>query len=240
MESDCDCRKYIDCNGHAVCRVDLGYVADCPTCLLYTDSYGSREFDLLPLIQAGETDTSLELLEDIRRIRYYPEIYTRTHGKQGHYCDVCITDLEALMHLTEIGDVQHDTPSTGDVLVFNAETNTWEFFDLEGTLGDINNHFTNVEQHLDNLDQSVRALVQHDNEIDFNIRQLFEITTRLESRLNDLEKRLKSIEDAIYDWPNDKSTKIPRGTINVTSGGYNSQWGIFSRPKNQNDDLNFE
>ena len=41
-------------------------------------------------------------------------------------------------------------------------------------------------------------------------------------------------------WANDKTTKIPRGTINITSGGPNSNWIIQSRDKNQNNDLNFE
>ena len=62
----------------------------------------------------------------------------------------------------------------------------------------------------------------------------------LQQTLDNIIPRLKAIEDAIYNWNDDKTTKIPRGTINITSGGPNSNWIIQSRPKNQNNDLNFE
>ncbi len=62
----------------------------------------------------------------------------------------------------------------------------------------------------------------------------------LRQTLDNLIPRIKAIEDAIYNWANDKTTKIPRGTINITSGGPNSNWIIQSRDKNQNNDLNFE
>lgn len=239
-EPDCDCRNYIDCNGHAVCRVDLSYVADCPTCLRYTDSYGSREFDLLPLIQAGETDTSIELINDTRRIRYYPEIYTRTHGKQGHYCDICIPDIEALMKLNEIGDVQHDAPAEGDILVFDPETQTWRFYNLYNKFEELDDRFKKVESRIDNVEQSIKSLQTQQNNLNFQVRQLFEADTKIENLIKKLEAKITAIESAIYNWSSDKTTKIPRGNINVTSGGYNSDNGIFTRAKDQNNDLNFE
>ncbi len=53
------------------------------------------------------------------------------------------------------------------------------------------------------------------------------------------ENRIADIENAIYNWASDKNTKIPRGNINVTSGGYSSGNGIYTRATNTDEDLNF-
>ena len=50
----------------------------------------------------------------------------------------------------------------------------------------------------------------------------------------------KKAKNELVKTLNDKETKIPRGTINITSGGRTSNWIIQSREKNQNNDLNFQ
>lgn len=230
----------MECEEYKSRRVKLGYVADCGTCVQLVDSFGNQIFDLLPVIQAGETDTSIELLADIRRIRYYPEEWTRTEGEKGCYYDICIPDIAALMDLNELRNVESVAPAAGETIVFNSTTNQYEMFDLLGALadlgsdiGDTNTRITNLENRVNTINNNLTTQTQR-------INQLFELVSQLNTALQNLTNRVSDIEGAIYNWSNDKTTKIPRGTINITSGGYNSNWIIQSREKDQDEDLNFE
>lgn len=58
---------------------------------------------------------------------------------------------------------------------------------------------------------------------------------RFEPTINQINNRIKSIEDLIYNYENDKTTKIPRANINVYGDVGNTQnhdWGVFSHDKN--------
>lgn len=232
------------CNDYERRRVKLGKVADCGTCVHLVDSIGNQTFDLLPMIQAGETITSLKLLVDEdtndRRIRYYPEEYTRTDGREGVLCDICIPDLENTFIVNEFGNVEHTPPREGDTLMFDIETNTYKMFNLKDALEDIDQSFANMKKRVDNIETRLGNVSNKLDQQTLRIDQLFENLTVLTNKVNDLAGRLSAIENAIYNWSADKSTKIPRGTINITSGGPNSNWIIQSRAKNQNEDLNFE
>lgn len=230
----------MECEEYKSRRVKLGYVADNPTAIQLVDSFGNQIFDLLPVIQAGETDTSIELLTDIRRIRYYPEEWTRTQGESGCYYDICIPDIAALIDLNELRNVEGVLPATGETIMYNAATQQYEMFDLAGALanlggdiGDTNDRITNLENRVNTINNTLTAQTQR-------INQLFELVSQLTNALQALTQRVTDIEGAIYNWENDKTTKIPRGTINITSGGYNSNWIIQSRAKDQDEDLNFE
>lgn len=230
----------MECKGKTPYRVKLGYVADSPSSIKLVDNYGTQVFDLLPVIQGGETDTSIELIADTRRIRYYPEEYTRTLGKKGCYYDICIQDIAALMDLNELRNVVSAAPQTGETIMFNGSTGQYEMFDLSGALSDIAGDISAVNQRIDALDRRVTNLNASLTQQIARINQLFENITRIDNAISALTDRVAAIENAIYNWATDKTTKIPRGTINVTSGGYNADTGIFSRAKDQNDDLNFE
>lgn len=230
----------MECEEYKSRRVKLGYVADNPTAIQLVDSIGNQVFDLLPVIQAGETDTSIELLSDIRRIRYYPEEWTRTEGASGCYYDICIPDIAALIDLNELRNVESVAPATGDTIVYNATTQQYEMFNLTGALSDLSGDITNTNTRIDNLDGRVTTINNNLTAQTQRINQLFELVTRLTNALQALTQRVTDIESAIYNWGSDKTTKIPRGTINITSGGYNSNWIIQSRAKNQDEDLNFE
>lgn len=230
----------MECEEYKSRRVKLGYVADNPTAIQLVDSFGNQIFDLLPVIQAGETDTSIELLTDIRRIRYYPEEWTRTQGESGCYYDICIPDIAALIDLNELRNVEGVLPATGETIMYNAATQQYEMFDLAGALanlggdiGDTNDRITNLENRVNIINNTLTTQTQR-------INQLFELVSQLTNALQALTQRVTDIESAIYNWENDKTTKIPRGTINITSGGYNSNWIIQSRAKDQDEDLNFE
>lgn len=226
--------EYRDCDGILRRRVKLGYVPDNPTAVQLVDSIGNQVFDMLPIIQAGETDTSIALLNDTRRIRYYPEKWTRTGGQDGCFYDICIPDIEALMLVNEIGNVENpDVLSTGDILYYNATTQKYEMFNLDTALGNIDSRITNLQTQIDDLRDDISDL----NTLINNLRNAINSLTETVGSFN---IRLQDIENAIYNWSNDKTTKIPRGTINITSGGAQSNWIIQSRAKDQDEDLNFE
>lgn len=226
--------EYRDCDGILRRRVKLGYVPDNPTAVQLVDSIGNQVFDMLPIIQAGETDTSIALLNDTRRIRYYPEKWTRTEGGDGCFYDICIPDIEALMLVNEIGNVENpDVLRTGDILIYNATTERYEMFNLNDAIDTINQAITNTNNRITNLEGRVTT-------IEGDISNLRRAVNELTELVGTFNNRLTDIENAIYNWSSDKTTKIPRGTINITSGGANSNWIIQSRAKNQDEDLNFE
>ena len=221
-----DCAEYIER------RVKLGYVADNPTAIQLVDSIGNQVFDLLPVIQAGETDTSIELLTDLKRIRYYPEKWTRTEGRDGCYYDICISDIANLINLNDLGNVEDGTLASGDIVMYNATTQMYEIFNLTEALNNIGGDISSLLQRIVNLEGDVTTLNNKIIEQNQKIAQLTELVATFNQRISD-------IENAIYNWSSDKNTKIPRGNINVTSGGYNSGNGIYTRVTNTDEDLNF-
>ena len=224
----------MDCDNFIQRRVKLGYVADSPTSVQLIDSIGNQVFDMLPIVQAGETDTSIALLSDIERIRYYPEIWTRTNGEEGCYYDICIPDIAALIDLNDLRDVEIPTAiATGDTLRYNSATHTYEMFNIDAALNDLQEQITGGGGSVSALAQRVTTLEGKILEQNQKIAQLTELVATYNNRI-------AAIENAIYDWASDKNTKIPRGNINITSGGINSGNGIYTRAVDTNEDLNFE
>lgn len=223
----------MDCDEYIQRRVKLGYVPDSPTSVQLVDSIGNQIFDMLPIIQAGETDTSIALLTETRRIRYYPEVWTRTEGEQGCYYDICIPDIAALIDLNELRNVDNSTTlAMGDTIVYNTTTQQYEMFNLYNALQNLQDQIDAGGGDYTALERRVSILENKILEQNQKIAQLTELVATYNQRISD-------IENAIYNWANDKNTKIPRGNINVTSGGYNSGNGIYSRATNTNEDLNF-
>lgn len=61
------------------------------------------------------------------------------------------------------------------------------------------------------------------------------ILGRIENKLTELDNRITDIENAIYNWPTDKNTKIPRGDINLYSDYTNTNskaHGFFTHDTN--------
>lgn len=230
----------MECEEYKSRRVKLGYVADKPTAIQLVDSFGNQVFDLLPVIQAGETDTSIELIAPTRRIRYYPEEYTRTEGESGCFYDICIPDIAALIDLNELRNVVSAAPQTGETIVFNGATNQYEMFNLTEALNDLSDADDSLLQRIIALENRVTAINNTLTQQIARINNLYEITTQLDNKITALASRVTDIENAIYNWGNDKTTKIPRATINVTSGGPNSNNIIQCRAKNQDNDLDFQ
>ncbi len=230
----------MECEEYKSRRVKLGYVADCGTCVQLVDSFGNQVFDLLPVIQAGETDTSIELIAPTRRIRYYPEEYTRTEGESGCYYDICIPDIAALIDLNELRNVVSAAPQTGETIIFNGVTNQYEMFNLTEALNDLSDADDSLLQRIIALENRVTTINNTLTQQIARINNLYEIATQLDNKITAVSNRVSDIENAIYNWGNDKSTKIPRANINITSGGPNSNNIIQCRAKNQDNDLDFQ
>lgn len=230
----------MECEEYKSRRVKLGYVADCGTCVQLVDSIGNQVFDMLPIIQAGETDTSIELIAPTRRIRYYPEEYTRTEGESGCFYDICIPDIAALIDLNELRNVVSAAPQDGETIVFNSTTNQYEMFNLTEALADLSDADDSLLQRIIALENRVTTINNTLTQQIARINNLYEIATQLDNKITALSNRISDIENAIYNWGNDKATKIPRATINVTSGGPTSNNIIQCRAKNQDNDLDFQ
>lgn len=223
----------MDCDNYIQRRVKLGYVADSPTSIQLIDSIGNQVFDLLPVIQAGETDTSIALLTETERIRYYPEEWTRTQGESGCYYDICIPDIAALIDLNDLRDVEMPTAiAAGDTLMYDTATHTYKMFNLTAALNDL-------QQQISGGGGSVTALAQRVTTLEGKIIEQNQKIAELTQLVATYENRIAAIEGAIYDWASDKNTKIPRGNINITSGGINSGNGIYTRAVDTNEDLDF-
>lgn len=123
---------------------------------------------------------------------------------------VALADMWCLMNLEDHGNTEHD-PQTGDVFMYNSSTQTWERYPLA---------------------DKIAALEAQDVILQNAINDLSNALQILRGRVND-------IEAAIYNWDNDKTTKIPRGTINIFSGDWGSNAYIRSRDGQPDNDLRF-
>lgn len=176
--------KKKDCEPIKDDRVKLGYVPGAPTSIQLIDALGGQPLDLLPVIQAGETDTSIELINETRRIRYYPEEYTRTGGDSGCFYDICIPDIEALMLVNEIGNVESTQPRNGDTLVFNSTTQMYEMVNLDDALGSLGDRITNLSNRVDALEQRVNNLSNSLTEQIARIDNLYNLMTQVNNRID--------------------------------------------------------
>lgn len=202
MSSVTDFNTIPDCN-----KIDPDCIAantsiklneDSETGICLESPWGSNCIDLTSIVKAAETVTSLSLspADD-------PEclVFEREDGDSD-----CIhgDDLSRIISMTKLKDVDQDDPiENGNVYIYNETTGKFEPYDLATFILNTNNHLSNLDA----------AIVQVNNRIDA------------------LDDRISAIENAIYNWSGDKNTKIPRGNINIYSDYTNNSdrtWGIFT------------
>lgn len=187
--------------------IDIYLDPENPTGIILDTSWGEVELDLKSIVKAGETITHLELVED--GLCY--------HKEDGTVDFISGDDLSRIISMQLLKDVNQDTPiSGGDVYMFNESTNKFEPFALQ-----------------EFVDETRAAIIR----MNARIQQVENRVTNLETRMTNVENRTSAIENAIYNWGNDKTTKIARGNINVygdinNSGSHNS--GIFTHNPNTN------
>lgn len=124
--------------------IDLMYDPENATGIILDHSWGTDKLDLLPLIKAGETVTSLELLED--RLRF-----NREDGEAD-----CIygDDLSRIISLNLLKDVDQDTPpQNGDILIYRD--GKWYAFDFATWQNNIDNSVSNMKARINTLENKV-------------------------------------------------------------------------------------
>ena len=176
-------------------------------------TWGKDEVDLTPMIQAGETNTCMRPNDERERIEYLNEHYYTQNGNVQ-----CVTgkQIASWINVEDLKDVNIDVKHEGDVLYWNGTA--WVTFNLKEALDAINNKLDNHETRITNIENKL---------------------TQIEQQITQLGNRISQIENAIYNWTNDKSTKIPRGNINIFSGDWGGANYIRSRDGTPDNDLRF-
>lgn len=177
-------------------------------------SWNKDEVDLTPMVHAAETNTCMRPNDERERIEYLNEHYYTQNGPIQ-----CVTgkQIASWINVEDLKDVNIDIKHEGDVLYWNGEA--WVTFNLKDELERIDSTLNDHQTQINNLDKKI---------------------TQVANDLANLGNRVSQIENAIYNWTNDKTTKIPRGNINIYSGATNSSKGIFTHSGNANDDLDFQ
>lgn len=191
----------------------LGYTEGEDTSVTIFTPWGSNTLDLEPIVKKGETDTVLSLNCDTKQIDYQAE---------KHEDHICLNDMWALMSLEDHGNTSKDL-TDGDVYIYRD--GQWVSYPLESIIRELRAKDEVLDSAMNDLQQNMIQLTQEVN--------------NLRNQVQNLSNRLGDVEGAIYNWANDKTTKIPRGNINVFSGGMGSNNYIRSRDGNPNNDLNF-
>lgn len=224
--------------------VRIGYVEGKPNSIGIFSSWGNSSIDLTPVTQATETNTNIELNKTDREIDYFPELYLSSGGYKGCVNRICLTDVFALMHLNEIGDVDVPNPHTGDTIVYDETVHKWRPFALFDKLRDMDRRIDQNKHDIEELNKDLQAykiLVEREfDELRKQVEANRQAIMRNTQNIANLGARVSDIEGAIYNWANDKNTKIPRGNINVFSGAFGGPNYIRSRDGTPDNDLRFE
>lgn len=187
---------------------DLYLDPENPTGVILDTSWGLIHLDLASVVKAGETVTHLELLTDTN-----PQVI-RYKNEAGEY--ECITgdELSRIISLHLLKDVDQTTPpSQGDTYIYNEETNLFETYPLAETVANLNTLFNRLDARITNLQNQINDLG---------------------TRITALETTVSEITSLLPFWPEDKTTKIARGTINLYSDVTNSgdkTDGLFTHDK---------
>jgi predicted nucleic acid-binding Zn-ribbon protein len=91
---------------------------------------------------------------------------------------------------------------------------------LEDEMAEAKQHITNLLNRMSDL-ETIVSNISFDN-VYQQINNVSEEVMANTLRINSLTTRVDSIEGAIFDWATDKTTKIPRGTINLYTGSSSS------------------
>ena len=134
---------------------DYGLDPDNPTGLCIHTPWGGECLDLISIVKAGETLTTLYLSpeEDPNCLVYEPE--------RGD--NICIhgDDLSRIISMRYLKDVDQNTPpSDGIVYMYNSTTNLFEPYDLKTAISNINTAITNINAAITNHENRLIRIEQ--------------------------------------------------------------------------------
>lgn len=200
--------------------------------LVHTDlhwdcTWGEGTVDLTPAIKAGETVTHLSIDNDTNGI----PTYLRFDREDGEADCIDGADLSRIIYLQRLKDVsQVIPPRDGDTYWFNEDTNLFENFPLKEFVNEVHDRLDKAEADIITNRGDINVLKE-----DMRVAKID--IANLKDRMRVVEDKVAAIEAAIYNWANDKTTKIPRSNINIygdVSNTNNHNSGVFSHDKNTN------
>lgn len=199
-----------------------------PSILTLETSWGCTAVDLAPIVKMGETITHLFLSPEDNPValQYNREDYGLDGAPNGGVDCIHGDDLSRIISMQLLKDVsQTEKIKDGCVYMWNSITNLFEPYDLKGFVNVTNQTLELHRSKINNLEQTVVSI---QNTLELVLKRLTNLETRMtnvENRLtvvegdvSNLKQRVSAIENAIYNWSNDKTTKIARGNINVFAG----------------------
>lgn len=134
--------------------IDLMYDPENPTGIILDHSWGNIHLDLLPLIKAGETVTSLELTETSLK-------YNREDG--GSDC-IHGDDLSRIISMKYLKDVtQEKMPENGDIYIYDGtlfqpfDFVTWKN-NIENKISLLQARMTAAENQIANHEARIKAI----------------------------------------------------------------------------------
>ena len=199
--------------------IDLDYDLSNPTGIVLDHSWGTDYLDLKPLIKAGETITSLELTPTNN-----PEYLQFNREDGGRDC-IHGDYLSRIISLKYLKDVDQETrPTTGDVYMYNEESDTFYTFNLQDFVDTTNANITKLFAHIANLQQQI-------NNLDARV-------TALETTVANHETRLQTIDEILTPPANMQSNaRVAWGNINLYSDYTNNSLktsGLYTHDLNSN------
>lgn len=196
-----------------------------PTGVILDTSWGQVKVDLKSIVKAGETVTHLYLapVENPEGLCYEKEDGTTDY--------IPGDELSRIISMRLLKDVdQTVAPVSGDVYMYNENDGLFHTYNLQTFIDVTNQHLTNIDATLANHQQQI-------NQLGTRVTNLENRMTAAENRITAVENRVSDIEGLIYNYPTDKTTKIPRGNVNVygdigNTGNHSN--GIFTHNPNSN------
>lgn len=207
-------------------------------------SWGCTAVDLTPAVKFSETITHLFITPE-GNLQFNREDYGKEGVEDGGVDCITGDELSRIISMRLLKDVdQTNQIKNGMVYMWNGIANLFQPFDLQTFVNDTN---TTLEEHTANinvlqsdvtaLQNSLAILTKRVTNLETRMTNLENRVTVVEGDVADLKNRVGAIENAIYNWNADKTTKIARGNINVyggTSTGPDTSKGIYTHSPNSN------
>lgn len=225
-----------------------------PAMLNLETSWGCTKVDLIPAVKTAETITHLLLSPEGNptALQFNREDYGRDGVEDGGFDCITGDELSRIISMQLLRDVnQLKEISDGLVYMWNGLTNLFEPWDLKTFANDTNNtlelhtgFINNLQADVASLRNDLTLLTKRVTNLETrmttaetNINNLLQRMSTAEANINNLLSRVSAIEGAIYNWSGDKSTPIPRASINIYGDPTNSNShakGIIGHNPNTN------
>lgn len=203
-----------------------------PSWIKLDTSWGCTGVDLTPAVKVAETITHLFLTPTVNpnALQFNREDYGREGVEDAGFDCITGDELSRIISMQLLKDVdQTQAIADGMVYMWNGIKNLFKPYDLKAFISETNatlaahtSAITTLQGDVTTLKTQVAALTTRVTNLENrmttaenNINNLLQRMTTAENNINNILSRLSAIEGAIYNWNGDKTTKIPRASINI-------------------------